>query len=396
MWKAICVAVWLCAGCFHPTYDRPACGPNDECPSGLTCSQPQKICDREGASLIDAAAIDVSVDVPPDASACFGTGAVRICLAKVPTEPLTIDDGLTLDTGTSSLCAAVVSGGENYCVVAATTINMIETLVRATGPKPLVLLATDSITSTATAFLDVGSHRDVAESLGAGADYSTCGPGTAAVGSGGGAGGSFAGGAGNGGNGNNAAGSGGIAAAATTLPINTLRGGCAGQTGAGPSASDRGLAGHGGGAVFLIAGNTIDLAGKLNASGEGGGGGLSNTGGAGGGGAGGMIGLDAPTIRITGALVANGGGGGEGCSVGGSGGDTGDDGGLVTAANGGAGQSGTGGDGGNGAAGPAAGPGESADPGSGGGGGGGGGAGIILAPTGANLGTQVSPAPTFF
>ncbi|HEX2688525.1 MAG TPA: alkaline phosphatase PhoX, partial [Kofleriaceae bacterium] len=34
---ALIAVALLAPACFHPHYDRPACGPNGECPSGLTC-----------------------------------------------------------------------------------------------------------------------------------------------------------------------------------------------------------------------------------------------------------------------------------------------------------------------------------------------------------------------
>ncbi len=43
-------AIWgvlLVPACFHPIYDHPACGPNGECPGGLTCNA-QLVCEREG------------------------------------------------------------------------------------------------------------------------------------------------------------------------------------------------------------------------------------------------------------------------------------------------------------------------------------------------------------
>jgi len=43
----------LLSACFHPTYDRPACGPNGECPRGLLCSAQQR-CEAPGADLPDA------------------------------------------------------------------------------------------------------------------------------------------------------------------------------------------------------------------------------------------------------------------------------------------------------------------------------------------------------
>ena len=103
---------------------------------------------------------DASVDAPDastvDAQTCFGTGLVKICLAAAPTQPLVISNLTTIDTTTSPMCVATVSGGANYCVLAGTTIT-IDAKLRATGSRPLVLIASDSITTGAV--IDVGSHR---------------------------------------------------------------------------------------------------------------------------------------------------------------------------------------------------------------------------------------------
>src|SRR6185436_8796867 len=104
---------------------------------------------------------------------------------------------------------------------------------------------------------------------------------------------------------------GGTAGSAVSV-VNELRGGCPGQGGAG--ISDEGAKGHGGGAVLLIAGRTIDVRGAINAAGEGGGGAGTSAAGGGGGGSGGMIVLDAPTITNSGLILASGGGGGGGAA----------------------------------------------------------------------------------
>jgi hypothetical protein len=339
-------------------------------------------------------------DVPPDARACFGTGLVQFCLAKAPTQPFTTADLTTIDTGDTSAgskCAplASVTSGGTFCVISATSINLNGTL-RATGSKPLVLLSTSSITTAASAAIDVGSHRVHgigAPETGAGANPggAVCGAGTAPTSGGGGAGGSFTGLGGNGGNGNNLANTGGTPGPVVTT-TSELRGGCPGQDGQG-GIVERGVHGSGGGAVFLIALDRLDIAGGIDAGGESGAAGITNASGGGGGGAGGMIGFDAPTINVTSLLLANGGAGGEGSGQTGAGKD-GADATATAAAKGGAGNSGTGGDGGDGSAGAAAGPGSTGQTGSNGGGGGGGGAGLIKAPNGASLGNMVSPAAT--
>jgi hypothetical protein len=342
---------------------------------------------------------DAPPDAPPDARVCFGTAPFTFCFTTPPAGAIDVSMPTTFDTvtgtvgaGTQLNCATPRSGDESnsYCVLAANTIT-INASLRATGSKPLVLLAVDSISVPMS--IDVSSHRvGGTDSLGAGADpTSGCNAGTPPTTAGGtgsgGAGGSFLGAGGNGGNGGG--GNGGQRGTAPGIGT-VIRGGCPGQDGAGTA---KGLRGHGGGAVFLIAGNRITVGGTINAGGEGGAGGAAMASGGGGGGAGGMIGFDAQTIMVTGILIANGGGGAEGGGNG-TNGNPGGDASSTNAALGGAGGSATAGDGGNGSTGAAAGPGITGMDGATGGGGGGGGAGLIKAPATANLGTNVSPAAT--
>ena len=390
--RAACHAAWVLAlvpACFHPSYDHPLCGPGGACPDGLACSA-QGICEGIADQPADAGvgvdAAPDAPDAPADAQTCFGTGLLRICLASAPTVPLIITDPTPIDTSNSPMCTAVISGGD-YCVLAGTMIS-VDVKLRATGARPLVLVARDSIATTGG--IDVGSHRGAIPETGAGADPVTCQAGTAPVTAGGGAGGSFAGLGGGGGAGASGSGAGGLPGSSITTIVE-LRGGCRAQDGAGPS---KGAGGHGGGAVFLIAGTSIEVGGNINAAGEGGGAGVNNSSGAGGGGAGGMIGFDAPTIMGTSLVLANGGGGGEGSGLN-TAGNAGFDPSSTAAATGGANGTAAGGDGGNGSAGPAGGPGAQGLAGTtGGGGGGGGGAGFIKAPATATLGALVSPPAT--
>jgi hypothetical protein len=290
------------------------------------------------------------------------------------------------------MCSPVVGGGD-YCVIAATDI-VINLLFRATGSRPLVLIASGSITTKSN--IDVGSHRGATPEVGAGADAPACYDGILPQGSitsGGGAGGSFAG--LGGGGGMSSVGATGGSASATAANITELRGGCRGQDGAGVLTA---LGGHSGGAVALIAGDQITLRAGIIATGEGGAGGVGQvSGGGGGGGSGGMIVLDAPSITSNSKILASGGGGGEGSDAGD--GAPGGDANSTSPAVGGDGN-GNGGGGGSGSDQVIAAPGMPGNPGtsgtssSGGGGGGGGGAGLIRAPGNANLGPNVSPPVT--
>lgn len=400
------VATLLTAGCFNPKFkDHIACDLNRACPSGLVCSA-QNTCDpmESMAPPLDSGA-NPSIDARPNAPGCFGTDPFMICLAALPTAPLSISLPTTIDTTNSPMCVATTSSGSaGYCVVAATTIAITQRL-RGIGSKPLVLLATDSITvSGSNGWIDVGNHRGDAD-LGAGADPAACLAGTGPDDSSGGAGGSFTGTGGSGGSLAGFEGLGGQAAPGSTN-ITGLQGGCAGQGGVGGASG-----GRGGGAVYLLASTKIEITADIsphtgiNAAGESGSHGVSPSGaavvhgGGAGGGSGGMILFDAPTITCTGLILASGGGGGEGNAAT-SQGNSGEDPTGVDPAAGGSGNPG-GGNGGAGSSAVAAGNGTSGSNGQfddvgdkGAGGGGGGGAGLIKAPAGANLGTQVSPPAT--
>ncbi len=380
------------------SFSDDSCGPGGQRYGGLSGDKAGQ-CVGGNPPPIDAGTNPIP-DAPPDALVCYGTGIVKVCFASAPTQPLVISDVTTIDTMASTMCAATVSGASNYCVLAGTSI-MINGTLRATGPKPLVLVASDSI--TVSQLIDVGSHRTAPEFIGAGADPATCMAGTPAGTRGGGAGGSFTGKGGLGGSGSGG-GPGGQPENATTT-VTELRGGCPGQSGDG---GGQGPAGHGGGAVYLIAVNRIDITGPgIDAAGEGGDSGKGGpatapiSSGAGGGGAGGMIGFDAPAITCASLLLANGGGGGEGSGVT-TDGAPGSDPSTTAAATGGTGNSAIGGDGGNGSS--AVNPGASANGkngsngsniagNDGGGGGGGGGAGLIKGPA-SSLGNNVSPKAT--
>jgi hypothetical protein len=421
-----CALVLPTVGCFHPVYDNVRCGRDGSCPGGVACNL-SGFCETPGSGLpcgpgntcpegqecsvqgfCGPSGVGGGHDAGFDAAGgggpfCYGTAPFSVCFATAPTGAIDVAAPTTFDTGIGSggtqlTCSNPLSGGTGYCVLAAGTIT-IGSQLSAVGTRPLVLVAADSIDVIGT--LDVASHRAPMESIGAGADPIGCSagtlPATSSGTSGGGAGGSFIGKGGNGGNGGGASGgTGGARGNAVSLGT-VLRGGCPGQDGAG---TGKGARGHGGGAVYMIAGRAITVHGGINAGGEGGAGGIGSNNGGGGGGAGGLIGFDAPTtiFMATGVVIANGGGGGEGGGSSGANGAPGFDSDSNTAVSGGSGGSSAGGDGGDGSAGAVGGPGVIGQDGSaangGGGGGGGGGAGIIKGPPALLSGANVSPAAT--
>jgi hypothetical protein len=342
-------------------------------------------------------------DTPPaDASQCIGSGLGKVCLKTVPTSARMLMG--SIDTGMDAMCDELIMvTGTETCVIAGTDVTIMSSKTyRATGTRPLMIVASNMIDIAGD--LDVSSKRGET-SGGAGAQTTLC-PGVQAAqdddgGGGGGAGGSFGGAGGDGGNGdlnnNGAPGGPGIGSkhAAAFVPT-VLRAGCRGSNGGNGGGTLVGLGGLAGGAVYLIAGATIQIAGHVVASGAAGGAGFPQDGG-GGGGSGGMIGLDATDVVVSGFVAANGGGGGEGGGLNdGTNGTNGTN--DATRAAGGSTGDVDGGDGGEGSGGitaPADLVGANGASANGGGGGGGGGAGFIyvigrLMPSGGTI----SPPPT--
>src|SRR5262249_23224333 len=165
----VAAAVALVTGCnygasaFHCSDDR-SCGAGGACESSSGfCSFPDSACEsgrrygelaggqsnkcvgavEPGVDAAIDAPIEAAVDAAPDAAVCFGT-FLELCLQSAPSGPLPISVPTTIDTSNSPMCAPLRSGGD-FCVLAGTTISITSTL-RATGPKPLVLIASDSIT----------------------------------------------------------------------------------------------------------------------------------------------------------------------------------------------------------------------------------------------------------
>lgn len=250
------------------------------------------------------AAID-TLDVMSDSAmeVCGGDGFVRVC-SFVLDSVVTLRN--TIDTGTDARCQAhrVVNGVADACVIVADDITVQFTL-RAVGARPLLLFATHGITVSAP--IDVSSDRAGEPGAGARTDCASTNGVMGASSGGGGGGGTYQYAGGPGGSAGTAPGGGPRAVS----PLSALAGGCAGGLGGGTAPLT--VAGAGGGAIYLIAGTSIqiDATGGIDASGAGGSGGAAQHGG-GGGGSGGLIGLDAPSIVIAGNIIAKGGAGGGG------------------------------------------------------------------------------------
>lgn len=364
-------------GAFNCSTDD-QCGAGGKCFSGF-CAFVDGMCDsgykygelsgpQSNACVSKANTGDGGVaDAPPDGppgQPCYGNSLVHACFSTTPTGTVAIAANTTVDTDTSSMCAMLASPSPSpWCVIAGQTIQVQQGFtLQARGSRPLVLIATGSITIAGT--LDVASHQG--GQVGASADAAGCNAGNNPGGSGGGQGGSFGGKGGNGGNPN------GSTSGATLVP-SVLRGGCPGANGNG---SNHGGGGHGGGSTWLIAGTSIFVSGTIDASGEGGGPGTTNSSGGGGGGAGGLVGLECASVTIQGSVFANGGGGGEGSGTATSGNAGADPTSASAAAAGGANGSGNGGDGGDGSVGSTL-DGTTGQNGTTAGGGGGGGAGYL-------------------
>lgn len=260
-----------------------------------------------------------------DAPTCFGkygeggTGLLRVCLEGEVRDMLDLPASINTDDPPNPACTLLVPQTDvamtEVCVIAAREIRALGG-VQLIGRRPVALVATESLTVGESAVLDVASHRS--SFAGAHAMVPNCTPNVGMNGNNGGGGGAGGGFHGDGGRGGDAPGPATGAPGGPAVAVGVIRAGCSGSKGGGGNAAGGGAGGFGGGALYLIAGQQIDVSGTINASGASGAGGAkSNVGGGaggGGGGSGGMIGLDAPVVLLRPGtrLVANGGAGGGG------------------------------------------------------------------------------------
>ena len=318
-----CLGLVFVAGCYRPATEPPctvtcdlagaaACPGDQVCHSDGLCHAASGGCPVQG----DASVVDSSIDGLVGPPYCFGkatgSGLFRYCAPALSDVQLSLASFIRTDTGGDCTSFATQASNEvpGVCVIYARTINVPSAGVRVEGPRPLVLVAIESI--EVEGVLDVASH--VTSMPGAGANPAGCEPLAAAKSSTGGGKGGGAGGTaqGAGGAGGSAGTDGEGAQPKVAVAPGVVRGGCSGDIGVAPNPC---TPGRGGGAVYLIAGSsiTINNGGKIDASGSGAsGGGSSGCGG----GAGGMIGFDAPQIVSNGILMAVGGGGSSGNNAG--------------------------------------------------------------------------------
>ena len=291
------------------------------------------------SNLVNATAgatSQTTLTIHDDTFVLVGPGAgdpFEVCLDPKPTAPTAIAANTVIDTDGAAPCLASPFGWTatqpDACFVVGTDIS-IGANVSATGSKPLVFVASGAIT---VGSLDVSSnHTGLATAVsgpglpptGAFSDCSAFLQNPQAsngAGAGGGAGGTFMSPGGNGGKGDNNNRKEGLAPGADATPPPALRPGCDGQLGGTVGANSPGLAGRGGGAVYLVAGTTLTLTNAvIDASGAGAQGNATGQIGGSGGGSGGMIKLFAATIvsAATTKLFANGGGASSGAANGGA------------------------------------------------------------------------------
>ena len=287
----------------------------------LLLAAPLAACDRlfgvEPGVRPDGGASGVDADA---GMRCLGAAAPLLgdLCVPVPTQPRVVP--LDLDTDDDGLCDLVFPHQPvDLCVLVGTSIE-IALPVAPRGSRPLVLVAMDDLSIGSDGAIDVSARADGQPA--AGSSGAACAmPGAGASGpvtGAGGAGGAYSRQGGSGGDSAKGTLAGG--ASAPAISLGSVRGGCAGgsggvATGAAPPA----VMAHGGwpgGAVHLVAGQRIRVAGFIDASGGGGQGGLGagGSGGGGGGGSGGFVALAAPSLELaaTARILANGGGGGGG------------------------------------------------------------------------------------
>lgn len=258
-----------------------------------------------------------------------------VCDAVATAPTYVVDTDTTIDTSDAANCNGGIvtqTAGREICVLRYATIDIKATL-RATGTRPLALVADDSL--AVEGMVDVSAKAGV---TGAGGGAFAAGDRAGVDFGGGGAGFRTVGGKG----GNATSNGGGGAGGPIVVPSPQTTGFIGGTTAQGPTTQQQlqGYAGPGaaGGAATLIAcRGSVSITGTIAANGGGGRGGKdtatvgTNFVGATGGGSGGFVVIQGLQVSMTGKLYANGGGGGGGCGTDNCTGNDGQDGQLSTA-----------------------------------------------------------------
>ena len=279
--------------------------------------------------------VDGSVVATTCALGC-AEGVAR-CREMVPSnvDPALLSEGtmdivLTSAMLNTSMCPRVLTqlGGGEACLFVGRNVSVpAGTTVRVTGPLPVIILASGTVTIAGVLDLSAEGVTPGAGGYRGGpvtGDASLRGPqrGTNGAFSGtfldsGGGGGAHCGNGGAGGNANAVVGgAGGMGMMTTLQPLTAGSGGGFGQGGNHTRADDLTPGGAGGGAIQISSAVSITVTGRIDVGGGAGQGGRNNSnwGAGGGGGAGGGILLEAPvlTLEDSAELLATGGGGGAG------------------------------------------------------------------------------------
>ena len=275
--------------------------------------------------VIDGDDFDGNDAVAP--AICLGTDPFKVCLREMPTTDTSVTVGI--NTGNSGLCLKpadtpidwAAQNEPDACFIVGANVTLTGNLA-VRGPRPLVLVATGTVTLTGQ--FDLAAHRNQfnTNQTPPGFNAAACDPVVTPAkadpnGASGGGGGSLGTKGGNGGTGDNGTVAAGLAVDQTFPTV--LHGGCPGAPGGlGDGQGTAGMTstgGWGGGVLYVLAQTSIVLTDGtiINASGAAGMAGNDRTGG-GGGGSGGMIVLTAPLITAGSStfVMANGGGGAAG------------------------------------------------------------------------------------
>ena len=109
-----CAISFSCLNPFEPALENVVCGANDECPSGFTCDQSDRICRPSGAPTMD---IDGGIDGGADAAQDASVQAPDATPGDddIPCGPLICGESCCITGGgTTHACDVAVCGGTQY------------------------------------------------------------------------------------------------------------------------------------------------------------------------------------------------------------------------------------------------------------------------------------------